>query len=488
MFAFLSKFLNNFAPRKKKHTNDMEKNKDLALQPRSGRYAARHAALLLALFALTAMPAGAQFTSEGNGTTYSFASLAAIDGSGVTFADGKYHVADNITIAIGDHFTMDAGATVLLADNVTLTISGTANFSLASGSTIGTSSANETHAAAIRLESSATTDISNVTFNGVGLEMRGGGAVNVTGCHFNGHDGSTAAALYFVSAGAPSAITDCTFASCRKAAIGSAANASQPLTITGCTLLENSTANGNVPQINITAANPLIIADCTIEGNAQNTKVGGIGISNFMGYNANVSIARCTVSNNRYGIGLVGPAAKIRIDDCILTDNCHETDPMQGGSGISLYDPYLLTQAVIAGNTIEGSLWGITVIGCKDVNIGQPGNSSIQSPGGNVFRNNGFDGNLYDLYNNSTLTIYAQNNTWNVANQTEEEIEKVIFHQHDDASLGEVIFMPAANATAISHHSAPSRACGRIFSLDGTQRQTMQRGINIVDGRVVIKD
>jgi hypothetical protein len=160
---------------------------------------------------------------------------------------------------------------------------------------------------------------------------------------------------------------------------------------------------------------------------------------------------------------------------------------MNGGSGISFYDPYLKTQAVISGNHIEGSLWGVTVIGCKDVSLGQPENTDIDSPGGNVFKNNGNGGQLYDLYNNSTLTIYAQNNTWNVTEQTQEQIETVIFHKTDDASLGEVIYWPAASTSSINPSSVllpPSSLT--IYDLNGRPLNVPQKGINIINGKKVV--
>ena len=60
-----------------------------------------------------------------------------------------------------------------------------------------------------------------------------------------------------------------------------------------------------------------------------------------------------------------------------------------------------------------------------------------------IEKNNGNGGALYDLYNNSALTIYAQGNHWSVDEQTAEKIESVIFHKPDDAKLGEVIYTPA---------------------------------------------
>jgi len=56
---------------------------------------------------------------------------------------------------------------------------------------------------------------------------------------------------------------------------------------------------------------------------------------------------------------------------------------------------------------------------------------------------------LYDLYNNSPNTIYAQGNTWNVTIQDSISIEEVIYHKNDDPTLGEVIYMyhPIINNT-----------------------------------------
>lgn len=183
----------------------------------------------------------------------------------------------------------------------------------------------------------------------------------------------------------------------------------------------------------------------------------------------------------------------ITIKDNTLTDNKYEENPMNGGSGISLYDPYQLTTAMISGNRIEGSLWGVTVIGCKDVNLGRTDvgtDDENYNAGGNTFKDNGNGGELYDLYNNSANTVYAQNNTWNVSSQTQEEIETVIVHKADDATLGEVIYWPAANGASGVESVTEKRKTSNIklqtsdiFDLQGVRHSQPQRGINIVGGR-----
>ena len=435
----------------------------------------------------------AQFTTAGNGTTYNIHTLAGIEGTGIVayeLSDNEpptYQLTQSITIANGDKFVMDNGIDLLFNKDVTLTIEGEADFNLTNGSSFDTAADGvEPLNAAVRIAGTTTTQFNKCTFYEVGLQLTSEGATHVNRCSFYGHDGSSAAALYFISAGAASTIENCYFEWCAKAAIGSAANASQPLTIRNCSFFMNSAANNNVPQINITAAKPLTIEGCAIFGNPVNNMVGGIGISNFMSYDADITVSNCEIRDNRYGIGLVGPAANIRIKDCTLVNNCYETNPMNGGSGISLYDPYQQTKAVISSNHIEGSLWGVTIIGCKDVNMGCLEEGENYNPGGNVFKDNGNNGQLYDLYNNSTLTVYAQNNTWNVSEQTEEQIESVIFHKHDNASLGEVIFMPAANTAGIKGITVDKKN-DSIFDLQGRKTTATQKGIYIVNGKKVVR-
>jgi hypothetical protein len=131
---------------------------------------------------------------------------------------------------------------------------------------------------------------------------------------------------------------------------------------------------------------------------------------------------------------------------------------MNGGSGISLYAIGQGVTAWIEGNVIKDNLWGITAIGDANYNMGKidDPNAEDYNPGNNVFENNGNGGVLYDLYNNSASTIYAQGNTWGVDEQTAEKIETVITHKADNESLGEVIYMPKTNGiNSIDADNAP---------------------------------
>lgn len=443
----------------------------------------------------------AQYVTAGDGTTYSLKTLSQhADTQLIVHQPGElssrltYEMPQSITISEGDTFVMDDDVCLLFAPNTMLTIEGNADFRVQHESRIEVAESNEPAGSGVCIKSATAVEFEGCYFTRAGLELMGTGGVHLTSCGFTQHDGSSAAAIYFITAGAESTIEHCTFGGCRKAAIGSAANASQSLTIDNCTFYCNSTDNKNIPQINVTAASQLTISNCNLLGSPEHNMVGGIGISNFMGFEANVTVSGCTITDNRYGIGTVGPIGHVRIENNTLMNNRYETNPMNGGSGISLYDPYQQTEAVVSGNHIEGSLWGVTIIGCKDVNLGQPDNADIDSPGGNVFKDNGFDGQLYDLYNNSTLTVYAQNNTWNVAEQTPAEIEKVVFHKADDDQLGEVIYCPAMTAgdTGLRQWSVDdgleTMDRATVYDLQGRQivGSSARKKIAIVNGKKVV--
>ena len=436
------------------------------------------------------------FKTTGDGKTYSLQLLSTMEGTGVemTSDDSKvcYTLSNDVTIAEGDKFVMDDGVTVLFDDGVTLTVEGEADFELEEGSTFDSAShSDETSPVGVRIgnEESQTT-VENCTFRYVGLRCTSSKGLQVSKCAF--YDNNTAigqAALTLGGSTAPFTISDCTFANNKKAAIAGAANFYNPLVIRHCTFTGNGQANGNTPQLNLTAADSVVVDGCTIEGDTQLTMVGGIGISNFSAVEGTKVVVRnCSISDCRYGIGTVGPV-NISITGNNMLNNHYETNPMNGGSGISLYDPYRKTQAYVEGNYIEGSYWGVTVIGCAYVNLGNMDKSANYNPGGNVFKDNGFDGQPYDLYNNSTITVYAQNNTWSVSEQTEEQIETVIYHQHDDASLGQVIFMPAATTTAIdsSLREAEGMTTGTVYNIQGQRMKAGQRGIYIVNGKKMVR-
>ena len=431
------------------------------------------------------------FTTPGDGKAYSFETLAGIAESGVSISDGAYIVDGTVTIAMGDEFVIDNGATVLFADDAELIIKGKADLRAATPTLLGRLG-ESTSCYGLNVQSEEMTDVSNLTFEYVGLRGGTTAGMNVSGCKFMNHNGTASGALFLGGNGASFKVENCEFENCQKAAIGGAANFFCPLLVENCTFKMNSQANGNVPQLNLTASEDITIRNCVVEGDSTLTMVGGIGIANWFGMEGmNVCIEGCEITNNRYGITTMG-IMDVVIKNNVISNNKFEVNPNNGGSGISLYDAYYKQKAVITGNIIEKSLWGITVIGCGDVNLGKTevsADAADYNPGGNVFHDNGNNGILYDIYNNSVNTVYAQGNIWNVGTQDAESIETVIYHKTDDPSLGEVIFMPAGDPQGISAISSDHGIKSQVYNLQGIRVSYpgAKKGIYIVNGKKVIR-
>ena len=249
---------------------------------------------------------------------------------------------------------------------------------------------------------------------------------------------------------------------------------------------KNSTQKRNRPQVNMSVGgnHKVIIENNSVIGIGEVTLAGGIAVSNLLGGASNeiVEIRNNHVENNRYGITATG-GMEVLIENNYLLNNNLESNPMQGGSGINITDANGNAVAMITGNHIEGHFWGVSIIGGKDINLGKivDAKEGESNPGNNVFINNGCNGQLYDLYNNSANTVYAQGNTWNVEVQDAEHIEQVVFHHNDDPSLGEVIFIPAKETVGVTDVNTSKQVAGvKYYNLAGVEGTKPFDGVNVV--------
>ncbi len=406
------------------------------------------------LCALTAVSAFADdYATNGSGKSYTLESLSAISGSGVTKNGKVYTMANSVTIAAGDKFTIESGATIKMGDAVELRISGEANMAVDENSRVlvtRNADTDEPKGIVLAGDSEQPASFNNYDFEYAGLRNLSAAGFNVTGCTFRYNNGkqTSVGALGLGVDGACFTVTDCTFEYNTVPAIGGAANAANGVAIYNSVFTDNNTANTNKPQINLTVGNDnyIVIENCTITG-AQRTMVGGIAIANIIGFEGDntVYMEGNEIRDNRYGVAFYGGLNATMIENKII-DNKYDASAMTGGAGISIYD-YAGKPNVMAGhNTISGNLWGVCVIGGENINFGNVSvdkTSDDYNEGHNVFSDNGNGGALYDLYNNSALTVYAQGNKWGVDEQTAEKIETVVYHKADNASLGEVIYTPA---------------------------------------------
>lgn len=387
------------------------------------------------------------FKTSGEGTLWTMSKLATVAESGVSVNGNVFTMVKNVEIAEGDRFDIEGGIKVMLGDNVRLTISGDANF-VADNRVLFTAVSEEDKPYGIFMDGKSTVSFANIDFEYAGLRNFGQNGLNVDNCTFKWHNTvSNSSALGLGTSGTSFVVTNCVFEECQRSAIGGAANYSNPIVIENCLFKGNGTRNLNAPQINLTTASKVVLRNNIIIGNPEHNMVGGVVVSNLLGITGTLEtvIEGNEIRDNRFGVAVYNGQNAV-IKNNVIVGNKYETNANNGGSGINIYDPYKTQMAVISGNYIEDNLWGITVIGGRDVNIGktEDKDASDYNPGQNVFFNNGNGGMIYDLYNNSDNTVYAQGNYWkSVDKQDRESIETVVFHKNDNSSLGEVIFMPA---------------------------------------------
>ena len=432
--------------------------------------------LLMAAVAVGAM--ADDFVTDGTGNVYTFNALSQIEGTGVTVQDdGSYLVSADFTIAEGDVLRLENNDVIKMADGVRITLDGDADFAPADTAVVTRDAEDSKPKGFWMMGENGNANLKNVTFEYVGVVFGGlNSSLHADNCTFTLHNGksSSSGALSFNASCGGNIVENCYFIENTLNAIGNGASNPVGIIIRDCLFWHNTTDNRNKPQINLTCAGDY---DVYITGNqvigGQFTMSGGIGVSNMMGmgHTGKVYIEDNYITENRYGITTIGSMDAI-IKNNVMIDNCYETNPNNGGSCVSIYDSSSSSNIYMEGNWMEGGLWGITVpTGAPNINLGKVEDPEAEdyNPGNNTFVNNGNSGVLYDLFNNGTATIWAQGNTWNVAEQTEENIEEVIYHQVDDPSKGLVIFMPAhqEGPSSVQEIEAAQQADGLYYNLMG---------------------
>jgi len=387
--------------------------------------------LLAILVSITAF---GQWVSPGNGTSYTMASISTIAPAAVSnLQNGQFQIHQNITISANDILHLESDANNIFVDNnITITIVGSIvsepriNYLSIIGDSTGTSFFE------LLLDQASTANLSNIYFQyGEQILLFNSGPVFFDNCVFSGFSNS---AINYMNC-SPT-IQNCYFHDNQKAAIASAVNTAGSPKIISNYFQNNDLSNANVPQINIGPGteDTIVIMGNHIEGVAQNMS-GGIGIMNMGASNTVLLVSGNVIENNRYGYTQNGTNIYAIIEDNIIRNNNLETNPNNGGSGISIYGSTTSCGAKIRRNLIHGNLWGITAIYNHNIDMG-----TAEDPGENVLYDNGNNNIEYELYNNSSCNMSAIGNYW--GNNDITHAEDVIYHQADNSSFGLVTYNP----------------------------------------------
>ena len=427
---------------------------------------------LIIIFTLS-VSLNAQWTSPGNGSTFTLPDLVAASEGVVTNTGTVFSINSDLTISANDVLKIDHQVSRIDAGNVLLTINGSVTCTNTERVKFyGTM----TEHFSIRFENATNCELKTMYFSdGAGIQVIESD-VDFIDCKF----------VYFTRDYCSSVINfmncnplieDCYFLLNEGAAIGSPANGQGSPRILNCQF--DSNVDGSInPQINLGpgSEDTIFIVGNEIDGTYATWHAGGISVSDLMGVCATkVVIKDNIIKEGRYGYNQQGQTISSVIINNQFINNNHEDNPMNGGSGISIYGINGNNKAVIRNNTITGNLWGITVINAADVNLG-----TEDDWGNNEIHDNGNSGVVYDLYDNSPCNITAVGNNWGTTN--EQEVEDHIFHQKDDPDLGLVTFIPFVGYDAVEEQNTvsfevwPNPAQGR-FIVEGKGRMTITNAL-----------
>ena len=384
----------------------------------------------------------AQWVSPGDGTTYTFSDLVEVTDGVVTNGPDGYLVNADLTISAGDVLEINNQTSRVDFEGILVTINGSMVCTNTS-TRVRFYGLNETKHFSMRFENATGCLLKKMYFSdGAGIKVIESDVTfdDVKFVYFTRGYSNSVINIF----NCDPTIKDCYFMLNEGSAIGSPVNGQASPQILNCAFDTN--VNGiNAPQINLGPG-----ADDTIRivGNEIYTimaewYVGGISVADLMLVgNTKVLLKDNIIREGRYGYNQQGYAISSVIEGNQFLNNNHEEDPMNGGSGISIYGLSTDNKAILRHNVITGNLWGITAINQHDIDMGTEDDWGYNEIHGNY--NNGV---VYDLYNNSTYDLSAVGNQW--ASLDYDVIESHIYHQHDDPSLGLVTFYPFVGSEGI---------------------------------------
>ncbi len=175
----------------------------------------------------------------------------------------------------------------------------------------------------------------------------------------------------------------------------------------------------------------------------QPVRAGGISV----GLGSNTTVQNPLIEFNyihdcAFGIVIAGATPCI-VRNNRIENNTRNPNPLQAGSGINVNSSgSAIAAPIITGNFIKGNLWGVTIQGTAQPNLGDLSNSTPDDDGRNTFIDNLQGTTNYALYNNTSNTIRAQNNFWGTTDLA--LIQQRIWGAGDIQNPPTVIFTPFA--------------------------------------------
>lgn len=416
----------------------------------------------------------AHWVSPGNGTSYTLPDLVNVTDGAVTQGPDGFLINTDLTISTNDVLVIDNQVSRIDAAAILLTINGSMVCTNTGSNRVKFYGLNETEHFKIRFENAVGCNIKKMYFSdGAGIKVIESEVTfdDVKFVYFT-RDYCNAVIDVF---NCDPVIKNCYFMLNQSAAISSPANGQASPQILNCDFDTNVT-DINSPQINLGPGGQDTIR---IVGNEIYTimaqwYVGGISVADLMGTGSTkVLLKDNIIREGRYGYNQQGQTISSVIEGNQFLNNFHEENPMNGGSGISIYGSSTNNKAILRNNVITGNLWGITAIYLHDIDLG-----TEDDWGNNEIHDNYNSGVIYDLYNNSACDITAVGNKWGTIHES--DIEDHIVHQTDDPSLGLVTYIPFVGYDQITETIDPKDldlSEATLYTING-QRVRYSKSLN----------
>jgi len=393
----------------------------------------------------------AQYTTPNTGVNWNLDSLVIYSSGVVTGSFPNYQINNNVIISASDKLHITAGSLINFTSpnsgievNGILKAIGTQTDSIIFTSTVEDSTG---YYVGFRFNANSDSDFSEIRFARIYYADYAFRCISVSPVLSNSYIYKCGRGVQLSSSNA--IITDNVIERCYEYGI--------TMTLSSSPLIENNhliknntkgTSALNQISVGLQGNNSPIIRNNIIEG-GESIPTGGISLwVSGSGSFSNAIIEGNQIFNNSFGMTLYSTSNGVInaiVRNNVIYNNNINPNVMTSGSGINI-NGSPTNQPIITGNTIYGNWWGITIQNGTTVqpgpqpNIGNIENTDTTDDGMNIIFGNVQGSNVYDLYNNCTNDIYAQNNDWRVYDSL--SIEQHIFHKADSSSHGLVKFIP----------------------------------------------
>lgn len=430
---------------------------------------------LLLLIALLSTQIFAQYTTPNTGVNWNLNDLVSNSGGVVTGTFPNYTINHKVFVSVNDQVNVLPGSAVTFTTPASgFEVNGIFQaIGSPSDSIIFTSSVLDStgYYEGFRFNENTSANVSRISYAKIFYADYGFRCINVSPVLTNSHLYKCGRGVQLT--GSVATITNNIIERSYEYAITMTLNSS-PLIENNHLIKNNTRAVSAMNQISIglQGNNSPVIRNNIIEG-GESVPTGGIslwvsGASAF----SNTIIEGNEIFNNSFGITLYSTSNGVInsvVRNNIIYNNNINPNAQVSGSGINV-NGSSFNQPVITRNIIYGNWWGITIQNGTTVqagpqpNIGNIENTVTTDDGQNIIFNNIQGTTVYDLYNNCTNDIYAQNNDWGVYDST--LIENNIFHKADNPAHGRVIFMPFSGPIPVELTSFTATLVGSSVQLN----------------------